>query len=128
MLRESIRNISEQLNNNEPFAICMGNFLDEFYRQTQDIRQQMINDEPEKYENIPNYDYAYLAATAHKLANDYKLERPDWVYKNEYFLPGDQPYFGGNVVGNLRLIFMYESPIEFKMRNIFTSHNCLTRV
>jgi len=108
------------------FYICLGNFLDDFYNRSDLEKGLMIQTEPGKYD-IPIYQKAFLASTIHKLANDFNLEVPKWVFKPEYY-SYDKPYFDCNARGNLRKLFLYKSPIEFKHRNIFVDENILKRV
>jgi hypothetical protein len=121
--------ISEETNkgsNRIDFFLHLGNFLDEFYIASSEIRVQMLQKEPE---NMKHAEFlAYLAATAHKLANDYDLEPPSWVFQKRCYLAGNKPYFDGKAIGKLRLFLMYESPIELKHRNLFVSKHSLTRV
>lgn len=111
------------------FYICKGNFLDEFYYlKDLKIRQSMIDEEPKFYKNIDKWIYAYTASMCHKLANDYNLSVPKWVFNRDIYYLKD-PYFGDNVTySKLRLYLMYTSPSEFKHRNVFTSSNTLYRV
>jgi hypothetical protein len=67
----------------------------------------------------------FLAATVHKLALDYGLIPPWWVFEKRCYLPGMSPYFDCNATGRLRLLFMYKSPSEFKHRNLFVDENVL---
>jgi hypothetical protein len=117
----------EQLSRGGDFYIVLGDFLDEFYRGDRAVRQAMIDDEPECRENVSREHAALFAASAHKLANDYGLAVPKWVMDKKYKL-ADKPYFDCNATGNLRLLFMYKSPIEFKHRNLFVDENFLMRV
>ena len=107
------------------FDILFGDFLDAFYRASYDIQIEVIS-KPPRFNNTDRVYAAILAATAHKLANDFNLVVPAWVYDNRFYL--SEPYFGGNVRGNLRLLFMYKSPPEFKHRNLFVCENILKRV
>lgn len=106
----------------------LGDFLDYFYHsdRSQEERFSLVKDEPEEYNNISQKDYAFLAGVAHKLCREYGIRPPEWVIKDKYFL--DSPYFSGEAKGNLRLVLLVESPVEFRMRNIFTSENTLVRV
>jgi hypothetical protein len=106
------------------FAINVGNFLDDFYREV-DKREEMLQEMPIIHESVNRRYYAFVAAMAHKLANDFNLKVPSWVNDDFFYLP--EPYFGMNAKGKLRLILMYESPAEFKHRNIFVSQNVLSR-
>jgi hypothetical protein len=106
----------------------LGNFLDYFYKpsRTSDERLHLLVDEPQEYPDIPETTYAFIAATVHKLCNDYALTPPPWVFNKKYYLK--KPYFSLNAKGDLRLILIAESPVQFKMRHIFTSANTLERV
>lgn len=108
------------------FYIAFGNFLDEFYASDQDGRIEMIATEPPKG-LIPKEYGAFLAATIHKLANDFDLVVPGWTFKKDYYLL-EKPFFDCNAKGKLRLLFMYKSPVEFKHRNVFVDENILVRV
>jgi hypothetical protein len=123
---ESIKNISIRTNDGEDFYLLVGEFLDVFYIARTDVRKLMIEEPPEdmgRKEYVP-----FLAAVAHKIANDYNIEPPQWVFESRCYLPGKSPYFACNAKGNLRLLFMYKSPSEFKHRNLFVDENVLSRV
>ena len=88
----------------------------------------MISDPPEdiaQRESVP-----FLAATAHKLANDYALRVPAWVFEPRCYLARDEPYFGlsRQVKCGLSTLFLYKSPAEFKHRNLFVDEFVLLRV
>ena len=87
----------------------------------------MILQTPANYAGVDRTYQAMFAAAVHKLANDYKLEVPAWVWKQEYYMK-EKPFFDCNAKGNLRLLFMYKSPTEFKHRNLFVDENILVRV
>jgi len=127
-----MNNVKEVINEtmkDDEFFIHLGDFLDHFYRSNHDIRQIMIDDSPLSFKTMVSpYYLAFTAATVHKLANDYKLNVPEWVFDTACYLSGDNPYFTGNVKGNLRLLFLYLSPTEFKHRNLFVDENVLKRV
>lgn len=108
------------------FEIHTGNFLDEFYRSDNEKRKQMVEQEPAFYPNLAPHILPFLAGMAEKLCNDYNLGCPAWVYLPQYYLK--EPVFWMEAKGNLRLVLLVESPIEFRLRNIFTSANSLTRV
>jgi hypothetical protein len=101
--------------------------LDEFYYSASlDVKSKMISDAPEKMD-IRHF-LPYLAATAHKLANDFILPIPSWVFDAQCYLPDSDPYFFCEFQGNLSLLFLYKSPAEFKHRNLFLDENILMRV
>ena len=119
-----IGDVFKNIYKGEDFYICLGNFLDEFYKKDNCGKTKMIEDEPEY--NISTEQKAFLASTVHKLANDFQIDVPNWVFKKEYYLK--EPYFDCNAKGKLRLLFMYKSPTEFKHRNVFVDENILQRV
>ena len=122
---ETIRNISIQTNAGQDFYLLLGNFLDEYYAKGLDKRTLMVEDPPldmTSRELLP-----FLAATTHKLCNDCGFPPPSWVFKEQCYLRG-LPFFACNAKGNLRLLFMYKSPIEFKHRNLFVDENALVRL
>ena len=107
------------------FYLSLGDFLDEFYRADKSSRVDMIKNPPDF--SFTDENLAYLAASIHKLANDYEIETPNWVFDERCYLR-DKPFFGCSATGNLRLLFMYKSPAEFKHRNLFVDENVLARV
>jgi hypothetical protein len=123
----TISQAMDQLSGGEDFYIVLGDFLDEFYRSGAAERLSMIADAPKTRADVPREHAALFAAAAHKLANDYGLEVPAWVMDKKFRLT-DAPYFDCNATGNLRLLFMYKSPTEFKYRNLFVDENFLMRV
>jgi hypothetical protein len=122
----SIKKIAHETNAGGDFYLLLGDFLDEFYKAAPEIQIEMLREKPDdmkRSEFIP-----FLAASAHKLADDGALRPPRWTFERRCYLPGMKPHFGCNAKGNLRLLFMYKSPIEFKHRNLFVDENVLTRV
>lgn len=81
-----------------------------------------ILDEPD-WDGIDIVDRSYIVASINKFMNDNSIECPRWIYNRKYVL--EKPYFSLNAIGNLRLQLIWESPIEFKARNIFTSANTI---
>jgi hypothetical protein len=111
----------------EDFYLLLGDFLDDFYRSDTSSCQRMIETRPNENDVKEQQVYsAFAAATAHKLANDRKLSVPAWVSEKQFYL--GKPFFGGNAKGNLRWWFLYNSPSEFKHRNLFVCENVLERV
>jgi hypothetical protein len=68
----------------------------------------------------------FLAGMVEKLCNDHQLACPEWAFADCYYL--DRPNSWMDAKGDLRIILLVESPVEFKMRNIFTTSNTLVRV
>jgi hypothetical protein len=117
-----IRAISQGI---EDSSILFGNFLDAFYRANIDDKNKLLSDEPEPFNNVYPIDYVNIAATVHKLANDSSIPAPTWVFKEQYY--AKEPFFPVHHP-DLKLIYMFESPTEFKHRNMFVSANALSRV
>ena len=120
-----IKDISVLVNNSQDFYLAIGDFLDEFSKKTDKEKTESLKEKPftmSQREYLP-----FLAATAHKLANDNNLIVPKWVFNDDCYLI-DNPFFAANAKGNLRLLFMYKSPAEFKHRNLFVDENVLERV
>ncbi|MGV8145237.1 MAG: hypothetical protein ACLKAK_00555 [Alkaliphilus sp.] len=123
IIKNVIKNTSHDKEN---FGVFFAMFLDSFYRATSDQKQLMVIDEPEEYENISLGKYAYISGVVEKLCRDSDIVFPDWVLKEKYFLK--EPYFSMDSKEMLKLILLLESPIEFRMRNVFVNSNTLTRV
>jgi hypothetical protein len=122
----SVRNVSRETNAGGDFYLLVGQFLDDFYRAPENVRARMIGEPPE---DMAGLEYVpFLAAAAHKLANDYRLDPPPWVFEKRCYALRSAPHFGCGAKGNLRLLFMYQSPSEFKHRNLFVDENVLSRV
>jgi hypothetical protein len=120
---DTLQNMLENTAQGQDFHLLLGDFLDEFYRVDAPTQQKMIVDRPAVADAES---LSFAAATAHKLANDYGLAVPDWVFERRCYSP--KPFFGCRARGNLRLLFMYQSPPEFKHRNLFVDENVLARV
>lgn len=119
--------IDESAKGND-FSLSLRGFLDVFYscKDDKDKMFALIKQEPQYYKNVPDYQYAMCAATANKLANDYDLEVPDWVWKDRYYMK--EMYFGNVRKGRLRMYNMLYSPAEFKHRGLFMDENILMRI
>ncbi len=107
----------------EPYVLY-GDFLYDFYRADALTKQEMLRNEPLEYDNVEQLEYATIAARVHKLASDYNLPVPRWTFNEKYY--SKKPYFPVKNP-NLKLLYMYESPTEFKHRNLFVSANTLSR-
>ena len=112
--------------NREMFGIFFSTFLDDFYRADLEQRFLMVREEPVKYDNIAIEKYAYTAGSVDNLCRSYGVEFPKWIYKNKYFLK--EPYFSLDAKGMFRVVLLVESPIEYRMRNVFVTENTLMRV
>jgi hypothetical protein len=121
----SIHDISVRANKGKNLQMDLGHFLDAFYAAGRNTRIAMIKQPPE--DTRIDYLVPFLAATAHKLANDHRLKPPTWAFEPRCYLPGDKPYFATLTGGELRRVLMCISPPEFKHRNLFVSDNALSR-
>lgn len=119
--------IAESAKGND-FSLSLRGFLDIFYSCKDDKEKMfaLIKQEPQYSKNVPDYQFAICAATANKLANDYNLEVPDWVWKDKYYMK--EMHFGNVRKGRLRMYNMLYSPAEFKHRGLFVDENILMRV
>jgi hypothetical protein len=82
---DTIHDISVNFNNNYArFYPLLANFLDMFYHQPPYVRAKMIKDPPLDIPAGRHY-VPRLAATAHKLANDFGLEVPFGPSRNVAF-------------------------------------------
>ena len=125
---DSIQRVLDHTQSGDDFYILLGDFLDEFYRADDETRYKMIADEPAGPGLLCRQEFlCFAAATAHKLANDFGLAIPPWVFDAAYYLR-DRPFFACHAKGDLRLLFMYKSPAEFKHRNLFVDEFVLSRV
>jgi len=121
----SIAYVLSETSKGQDFYLLMGDFLDEFYYAGEIKRVEMISVIPQLIGDPVHL--AYAAAAIHKLCNDYGLSVPKWVFDSKCYLRED-PHFGCNAQGDLRLWFMYKSPSEFKHRNLFVDENVLVRI
>lgn len=124
----TVKEIIEYVSKGEKYNFCCSAFLDAFYAATDRQRIEMIKDEPEALPNVDHFYYCDVAAMTHKLANDYKLNVPDWVHKKKYVL--DEPHYDIFDKNNevLKKYLEEVTPLEFKVRNIFVKDNALDRV
>ena len=121
---ETMRNVLDNATRGQDFYLLLGDFLDAFYRADGTTKYAMLAEAPTAF--APHEHLAYAAATAHKLANDNGITPPAWVFDERCY--NAQPFFGCRAKGNLRLLFLYQSPAEFKHRNLFVDANVLNRV
>ena len=91
-IAENLADILREDEKHGNFHLRLGDFLDEFYRSTNKTRQEMLDIAPAAYNGKPE-NLAFAAATAHKLANDYNLVTPEWVWEERCYLPGNRPFF-----------------------------------
>lgn len=100
------------------WVVALMDFVDDFryYKNISAIAQPLeLNDE--------RFD-ALLAATAHYLCNELKIETPTWIWTVP---PCKDPWFVSGME-SLRAIALVESPLPFRLRKIFVLENFLHRV
>ena len=125
---DNIKQVLYNTQNGGDFYLLLGDFLDEFYRASEKTRQEMISEPPSMTEiNFGRELLAFAAATAHKLANDHNLHVPSWVFDKRCYMY-DRPFFGCKAKGDMRMLFLYKSPAEFKHRNLFVDEHVLSRI
>lgn len=100
----------------------LAEFLDTFYL-TKDAgkRAAMLVEEPPRFDTIPD---AYLAGVAEHLALRYNLPAPAWTGEDCRIL--HRPYFASPFESH-KAILLAESPVAFRRRMIFVSHDPLSR-
>ncbi len=93
-------------------------FVDDF-RRNRDL--QMIS---ESFELSDEKLDALLASTAERLCDELKLEIPGWIRN----IPATkEPYFVAGME-SLKATAIVQSPLRFKIRNVFVTESFLSRV
>lgn len=125
MKRLSIKDVSEQLYS-EDEKLLYGQFLDDFYHEeSSEGRYNLIKDEP-NFINDKEIFMCILAGTAQKLANDYSLDIPKWVFDEKYILK--KAYYTLNTKNPKFQEYLIETtPLEYKSRNLFVGETILDR-
>jgi len=119
-----IPEVTAEFDNDFIFAFCT--FLDEFYHADRDEKKLLLADEPEKGV-LDQRQYCTLAAAAHKLANDYRLDVPAWAMQSKFKMP--YPVYAFNTSKPEHQEFLRNvTPDEYKIRNLFSGNNVLKRV
>ncbi len=67
---------------------------------------------------------AYLASVAATLAHEQGQSAPEWASGSARAL--EKPFFAARTP-KLKAVLLQESPVEFRIRNIFVSANALSR-
>ena len=120
LLKQYVNEINQNNKN-----IILGDFLDSFYNAENDsIRQQMITDEPD-YEIDDKVFICVLAGIVQKLSSDYNIQTPNWCMKKKYYLK--KPWYPSGAKIKNKVYFYFNSPKEFKKRNIFVGKNTINR-
>lgn len=115
--------LEKELGEGRDFSFAWRIFLDQFYISSNDQMLILVHSAPKCLDD--HRQLAYCAAGVHKLCREYGLRLPSWVTDKSFIL--DEPFFPGATTDLLKLVCLIESPPEFKMRNIFTTENVLSR-
>jgi hypothetical protein len=113
------------LSGEEPFAVLLGNFLDQAYTNP---GLSAVQAEPESLVGVmKNGEYfdAYLASIAEYLAAEFKIATPKWAEQGLRFLPSLRISVKNP---RLRDVLIAECPEPFKRRGIIVSSNAMSRV
>ena len=118
----SLKDISE--NKETDITSALNQFLDNFAHAKE--KELLIQDEPTWSQSEAGRWYYDFAATAHKLADDYRLPVPAWCLKPEYF--AKEPYYAFNTKNTEFKVYLEETtPAEFKWHGLYLGPNILTR-
>lgn len=95
------------------------------YYNIQEINR-LITLEPERYINIPQYIYVYIAGTIEKISKEIEIAVPEWVYDDYYFL--SEPWFPEDIDKYILVkdIIVKTVPLPFKKRNMFISEQIIS--
>ena len=118
---QSLQAIAAASRCGEAFDPLVREFLDAFYVADTVFRIAALAAEPLRISPVKD---AYLAAVAEHLSLRFSLAPPEWSYNAERFL--DEPFFAGGME-SLKPLLLVESPLAFRRRMIFISHDALSR-
>lgn len=112
-----------KFSNDDNKELYYGQFLDDFYHA--DNKAALIADEP-PHSSIEPWFICFIAGAVHKLANDYDLTVPSWVFKEKYIYPG--MYYAFDTKNPEFQNYLKENtPAEYRKRNIMVGNNALER-
>jgi hypothetical protein len=106
----------------KPFGHAVDELLDEFYLRP-DLRQARIDDAPISTGNVLRD--AWLGAVGEHLARRWGLLVPPWTARPQHFRLTAPRFFPPSVA--LQAYLYFESPLAFRRRMIFTTHEPLRR-
>lgn len=123
--RLSIKEVVELLDFQDE-NLLYSQFLDDFYHaETKIDKYNLIKDEP-KYKDEYTTFLCILAGTTHKLATDYSLTIPQWIFERKYYL--DSVYYALDTKNKeFQAYLMQTTPQEFKERNLMVGNTILER-
>lgn len=106
--------------------LYFGDWLDEFYRSPDFVKQSMLSKEP-KYNEKDHLFMCYVASAVEYLSNKYHLEKPKWVNDDKYIY--NSTYYAFNTSNkDFQKHLKKLTPKEFAKRNLFVGDNVLKRV
>ena len=110
--------------NHTDFTFGLCEFIDEFKRS--ENKSGLIKKSPQAIDATKE-NLCILAATVHKLANDYGLTVPDWVFDPIYKM--SYPVFAHNTTNSEYQQFLIsDSPFEFAEKNVFFGSRAIERI
>jgi hypothetical protein len=123
-IKDLYKKVSED---EEGFRVHIADFLDEFYASGDFDKKKLFEEEVDLEAKLASdYQRAFIAAMTEKLCRDYGIDIPNWVYLDEFRLK--KPFFLLNAKGDYQAYLIMDTPVEFKVRNIFIPGVSLTRV
>lgn len=120
----SLEHLADLTAQGADFSFLLGDYLDAFYRQP---NVQSLLPEPALLANCHLEGVvqdAFLAATAHELANKQGWPAPAWTFNEARYLR--RPFFPIRAAA-FRATLLLESPPAFRSRNLFVTANALSR-
>lgn len=123
--RYSIREISK-LKNSKDETLLFCQFLDDFYSTKSNCEKyKLIEDEPFFDETNKEF-MCMLASAVHKLANDYGLMKPKWIYDDKYILSEECYAFHTKNIEYQKFL-KSTTPYEYKSRNLLYGEDVIKR-
>jgi len=125
MKKLSIKDVSVKING-EDENLLYGQFLDDFYSEKNiNNKYNLIKDEPVFDKNNRVF-MTVLAGTAHKLAKDYGVKIPEWVFDDKYVL--DEVHYAFDTKNiEFQEYLRNTTPTEYKSRNLMSGDTILKR-
>ena len=94
-------------------------FVDDFRRNPSEDKLK----EPVEFTN--DVASAFYAGVVVELANEQNMAVPQWVFQKKYYL--SEPAFLTELRGEYKIFVALETPLAFKVRNIFVGADTLFR-
>lgn len=119
---DTLRQVADRALAGESWRVAVRDFLDGFMLAEPDVRQALVDEEPQPFDEVGD---AYLAALAEHLAYHHDLVRPAWCVEPRRFLR--RMWFASDAPG-LRATAIQQSPAAFRRRGLFIGATTLQRV